>query len=85
MWDKLLDCWWGQILIGLFFFVCAGFIYWYITGLETTGGQARVYWLVAIIYNIAGKWGSVLLFVVPGAFVAGVGVRNLIVQLRDND
>ncbi len=32
MWDRLLDCWWGQILVGLFFFVIGAFLYWYISG-----------------------------------------------------
>lgn len=85
LWNTLLDCWWGQLLIGAFFFAVAAFVYWYITGLETTGGQARIHWLVAIVYNIAGKWGCVLLFAIPGAFVAGVGIRNLVVEIRNKD
>ena len=85
MWDYLLDCWWGQILIGIFFFALAAVAYWYFTDLEATGGQRRVYWLFAILYNIAGKWGTVLLFAIPGVFVAGVGIRNLVVQLRSDD
>jgi len=85
MWDKLLNCWWGQILVGLFFLACAAFFYWRVTSLEATGGIMLMHWTMAIIYNIAGKWGGVLLFVIPGLFVIGVGIRNLLVGFRDND
>ena len=85
MWDKLLDCWWGQILVGLFFFAIAAFMYWYISDLEATGRSSRAPCIIAIVYNIAGKWGSVLLIGGMGLIFAGVGIRNLIVILRDND
>jgi hypothetical protein len=85
IWDTLLNCWWGQILIGIFFFAIAGFLYWYISDLEATGRGGRAPCLVAVVYNIAGKWGSVLLFVVPGIVIAGVGIRNLITTMRGDD
>ena len=85
IWNTLLDCWWGQILIGLFFFAVAGFLYWYISDLEATGRGGRAPCIVAIVYNIAGKWGSVLLLALPGVFVTGVGIRNLIVMMSDQD
>jgi hypothetical protein len=85
IWDTLLNCWWGQILIGIFFFAIAGFLYWYISDLEATGRAGRAPCLVAVVYNIAGKWGSVLLFVVPGIVIAGVGIRNLITTMRGDD
>jgi hypothetical protein len=82
MWDKLLDCWWGQIFVGIFFLAIAAFMYWYISDLEATGRSGRAPCIIAIVYNIAGKWGSVLLLALPGIFVAGVGIRNLIVIMR---
>ena len=85
IWNTLLDCWWGQILVGIFFFAIAGFLYWYIADLEATGRSGRAPCMVAIVYNIAGKWGSVLVFVIPALFVTGVGIRNLIVMIRGDD
>ena len=81
----MLDCWWGQILIGILFFAVAAFLYWYISDLEATGRGGRAPCIIAIVYNIAGKWGSVLLLALPGVCVAGIGIRNLIVILRGDD
>jgi hypothetical protein len=85
IWDTLLNCWWGQLLIGVFFFGIAAFMYWYISDLEATGRGGRAPCIIAIVYNLAGKWGSVLFFAIPGAVIAGVGVRNLIAMFRDKD
>ena len=85
MWDKLVDCWWGQILIGVFLFAIAAFMYWYISDLEATGRSGRAPCFIAIVYHIAGKWGSVLLIVGMGVIFAGVGIWNLTVIMRDKD
>jgi hypothetical protein len=85
MWDKLADCWWGQILLGVFCFAIAIFMYWYISDLEATGRSGRAHWLIALVYNIAGKWPSVLVIAAMGLFFAGIGIRNLVVIMHDRD
>ena len=65
IWDTLLDCWWGQILIGMLFFVVAAFLYWYISPIcEATRRQPTVSpWIIAIGFmNIAGQWAPLSTF-----------------------
>ncbi len=56
-----------------------------LSGLEATGGHGRAHWLVVLAHNIAGKWGATLVCVIPGLFIAGVGVRNLVVQFSGEE
>jgi hypothetical protein len=53
-------------------FACAGFLYFYLTNKEQEGGTFRIQWMVAIVYDIFGKWG------VTG-IVAGIGVISVLI------
>ena len=84
-WGRLMSVWWGQILIGVFMLLFAWFMYSYITRVEEVTGRGRVHWAVAIVYNIAGKWGTVLFFAIPGLIFIGIGIRVLISNIRARD
>ena len=57
--------------------VFALLLYWYIGSIEARGG-GRVHWIVALVYNWAGKTGTVLLFGIPGAIFAIIGIWKLV-------
>ena len=59
------------------FFGIALLCYWHISSIEERGG-GRVHWLVGLVYNWAGKTGTVLLFAIPGALCALVGIWKLV-------
>jgi hypothetical protein len=77
LWERLMRVWWGYLLIAGFFLGIAQVCYWYISMIEDRGG-GRVHWIVALVYNWAGKTGTVLLFAIPGAIFAFIGVWKLI-------
>lgn len=44
------------ILIGLFLYAAAAFMYFYFAHLEATGGSTSMHAAVALLYNLGGKW-----------------------------
>jgi hypothetical protein len=59
---------WALLLFGF-----GGFLYWYFTDFETAGGTRRINSLLAVMYNLGGKWlvvglmaGLGLIFVIAG-------------------
>lgn len=83
-WDQLSKSWWGCIILGGILNAIAMFYYIHITHIEEKGG-GRVLWIVAIIYNWAGKIGAVLLFAVPGAIFVLVGIWKLLSGGEDTE
>jgi hypothetical protein len=72
-WQNWHKVWWGHLLFAALFLGLALFYYWHISAIEARGG-GRAWWVVAIIYNWAGKWGSVLLFAIPGTILLFTGL-----------
>ncbi len=76
-WDWALSRWWGWMLGALFFLGLAFVIYLYVTNLENQGQGGRINWIVALAYNIGGKWCAVSVLAVPGLIFALVGLVKL--------
>lgn len=77
LFERLTTVWWGCFILAAFFFGLALLTYWHISGIEERGG-GRVNWWVALIYDWAGKLGTVLLFAIPGSIFAILGIVRLI-------
>jgi len=82
--ERLMKLWWGNLLLAMFFFGLASLVYWYISSIEARGG-GRVHWIVALVYNWAGKIGTVLLFAIPGTIFAIVGIWQLLANRGEDD
>jgi hypothetical protein len=66
------DSWCGLLLAALFFFGVSIWLFFRLTNLEATGGEIRVNWMIAALYNIGGKWGAAgLPFLLAGLCLAG--------------
>lgn len=51
------DYWWELVLIGLFFVGVAYYFYVDLAAFEEQGGQRKIMWLFALLYNTFGKLG----------------------------
>ncbi len=66
--------WWQFVLYGLGMFGFAIFMYIYLTNKEHEGGRVRMQWIVALVYELLGKWG------VTG-ILAGLGAISLLIGI----
>lgn len=69
---------WGTIGIGLLCIAFSVFLFWYFAHWENEGGTARMWWVLAILYKIGGKWLASGLVGFVGILVSGLGVKELI-------
>lgn len=53
---------WWYLLIAAFFTGGAVYLYFFFTELETKGGRRTINWVIALMYEIGGKW-TVITFV----------------------
>ncbi|MCI0463124.1 MAG: hypothetical protein L0Z62_39765, partial [Gemmataceae bacterium] len=83
-WKNWHRVWWGHLIIAAFLLGLALLVYWYISGVESRGG-GRVHWIVALVYNGAGKAGTVLLFAIPGGILLVTGLWKLFARTDDTD
>lgn len=51
--------WWKVMFFGLVCTVLSVLLYFYISHAEAQGGTIRLFWVLAIVYNLVGKWGCV--------------------------
>jgi hypothetical protein len=71
------DKWWQHVLWAVFCFALAAWLYYDLTKFEEVGGSRRMNAIVALLYNILGKWGAVGFFVLLGGFFSVLGVKGL--------
>jgi hypothetical protein len=57
---------------GLFLIAVGVGLFLYFRHLEEVGGSIRIQWMIALLYNILGAWG--VLIVLGGLGLAGIGV-----------
>ena len=84
LFERLMRVWWGHLIVAAFFFGLAALCYWYISKIEAQGG-GRIHWLVALVYNWAGKMGTVILFAIPGTIFALIGIWKLVAAGKRDD
>src|SRR5262245_18737370 len=82
VWGVLLSLWWGRFVVALIMFVVAWILYSYLTSVEEVTGQGRLPWYLSIVYNLVGKRGTFLLFVIPGVVFTLMGISSLVERLR---
>jgi hypothetical protein len=68
------------ILIGLGLLAFAGFLFWMFSGLEAEGGRKRIPAILALLYNIGGKWLPTVLIGGIGLLTAGLGVKGALTK-----
>ena len=81
-WEFLKTRWWGQLIVGLFFWALAYFDYRNITNQERTYPYVSLHWFDAIIYSKFGKWGCVSFWAAFAVLCTFVGLWNLVVRIR---
>jgi len=50
--------WWYLFVAGIFVGLSI-FLYFYFTDFETQGGSRRINWVVALLYDLGGKWAVI--------------------------
>lgn len=50
---------WWHLFIGGIFVCFSVFLYFYFTDFESQGGSRRINWVVALIYDLGGKWAVI--------------------------
>jgi hypothetical protein len=73
---------WSLLFGTVFMGGAAVYLYSYLTDLETKGGEDRVHWLIALLYNIGGKNLTVGLFAVLAVLFFIWFVVRLVQTLR---
>jgi hypothetical protein len=68
--------WWHLLLWGAAMLGFAVWMYYDLTSFETVGGTKRMNSILALLYNILGKWGVVGFFGIIGVGMAAVGVKQ---------
>jgi nitrate reductase NapE component len=67
---------WKTIGIGLLLLAGAVFLYYTFDKLETEGGRVKINWILALLYNVAGKWPVVSVVALIGAFTTYSGIKD---------
>ena len=70
------DPWWLIVLLGLFLIGFAIFEYLSLAQFEQSGGDRKMVWLFAILYNNFGKWAVVLPFLLIGIYFVFDGLKQ---------
>lgn len=71
------DPWWKSLGYGVGLWALTVGFYFYISAFEAGDVvSARIWWPVALIYNLAGKWPIVGIGALGGLVLVGVGARD---------
>lgn len=68
--------WWKTAGAGLFMIGITFFLYYYLTHLEESGGRGRINWIIALTYNIGGKWLSCSVTGLFGCLLVWIGYKQ---------
>jgi len=74
--DDSESTWWKTMGIGLLIVGATVFLYFFFTDLETTGEARRIHWLIALMYNIGGKWVTCSVVGMLGIVVTWFGYKQ---------
>jgi hypothetical protein len=67
----------GNLGWGVFFLGAAALIHNIFEQFEASGGSLRIHVLIALAYNLGGKWGAVMLFVIAGCALFWAGFKDI--------
>src|SRR5262245_19907436 len=68
---------WSVVIGGACAVAAAGYFYYDLAQFEEKGGTHRIWWPVAIAYNIAGKWPVVGIFAAIGIALLAWGLHGV--------
>lgn len=71
---NLFNAWWGKLLGGTVFWGLGIWLFYELGKLEVEGGRLRIHWLIAVVYNLGGRWGAVGLCALLGTLLLGHGL-----------
>jgi hypothetical protein len=74
--------WWQFMLYGVAMFGFATWLYIYLSQKEQDGGRFRIQWMIAIGYDLLGKWGVTGILAGLGAVSILIGTFQLIHRVR---
>ena len=67
----------GNIAWGVFFLGLGAIIHNIVESFEASGGNLRIHFVIALAYNLAGKWGAVGLFIIAAGLFFWVGFKDI--------
>lgn len=71
----------GALGLGVGACAFAGYLFYYFTNFEAgTEHGRRMWWVLALLYNLGGKWPPVALVGLIGLGGLGMGVRGLLAK-----
>jgi hypothetical protein len=68
--------WWKTLLWGLASLAAAVLLYWYLDSKERSGESFRIQWMLALVYDLLGKWGVAGIFLVIGVVCVVLSARQ---------
>ncbi|MBW2456488.1 MAG: hypothetical protein JRI68_18365 [Deltaproteobacteria bacterium] len=68
----------GTLLTGIGCLAFSGYLFYYFTQFEVgEAGARRMWWILATLYNVGGKWPPVALLALIGLATLGLGIKGL--------
>lgn len=64
---------WWYVFVACIFFCIAAYVHYYLTEFEQNGGTRRINWVLALSYDVGGKWLPVFLLAGLGIFACYLG------------
>ncbi|MES2793771.1 MAG: hypothetical protein V4719_29420 [Planctomycetota bacterium] len=74
--DDSEGAWWKTLGFGLLCLGISVVLYYFFTDLETNGGHGRIHWVIALIYNFAGKWVACGVVAFFGLVLTWMGIEE---------
>ena len=74
--------WWQYFLYGIGSFGIGTWLYIYLSQKEQEGGRIRIQWMIALVYDVLGKWGVVGILAGIGAVSILIGTWQLVHRVR---
>ena len=67
---------WWYLFIASLFTGFAVYLYYFFTELETHGGRRTVHWMIALTYEIGGKWTVITLVLIVVVFLLQMAITE---------
>lgn len=69
----------GTLLTGIGCLAFSGYLFYYFTQFEAgEAGARRMWWILATLYNVGGKWPPIGLLALIGLATLGLGIKGLV-------
>ncbi len=79
LFDKMVDLWWGKLVLAGILAGLTVFLYRDFAKLESGEVESMKVWApIALLYNIAGMWGGLSIFIILSILLVFWGVKQKI-------